>query len=773
MLKEARATITRYMQRQYRRWIIHQTWIADQVGQLNARLLTALDEAQIYEILAGYLPQVGIHHVGVAFFEAEEGDPVAWCWLGKVAERGTELRFPSRQFPPEGLYDEPYRLVLLPMVSRGERSGFVAFEAANLEICAHIAWQLVTFLKVVRLYRDATEGRQLAEEANRLKGRFLSTVSHELRTPLNLILGLSDMLVQDDNRAEPDIWQDLKRIRASAQHLDGLIRDVLDLARNEVGELKLVCEPLDLRETLEVVAAAGEQLVLDKGLEWKASIPEGLPKVWGDRTRLRQVVLNLISNAVKFTAAGCVALEVSTSNGTVLVSVSDTGLGIPLDEQGVIFDEFRQSERTAARGYGGLGLGLAICKRLVQLHHGSIGVRSSGEEGAGSTFYFTLPALEGEAGSGEEQAEPCLQTVLLLAERSGDWEALRDFLAKRGFGVEVVWIDKGGRMPSQWLRSPPGAVVLEQGSANVRGWEVIQLLKEDPLTQDVPVLFFSLDQQRGKGSVLELNFLTKPLDRAGLVQALEALGLRLGTPPRPASILIVDDEPSALELHARMVSTWSPGCRISKARNGKEALEIVRESHPDLVLLDLMMPELDGFGVLEAMRGDPHSRDIPVIVLTAQALTPDDMARLTRGVTRVLEKGLFTSDETLAHIEAALARDESLGSEAQRIVRKAMAFLHGRYMDSISLEDAARYVGMSKEYLARCFRQEMGITLVTYLNRYRINRAKALLDEGEMSLTKVALETGFSSSAYFSRVFRQEVGMPPSEYQRLAKRAIV
>jgi len=181
-----------------------------------------------------------------------------------------------------------------------------------------------------------------------------------------------------------------------------------------------------------------------------------------------------------------------------------------------------------------------------------------------------------------------------------------------------------------------------------------------------------------------------------------------------------------------------------------------------------MMPELDGFGVLEAMRSDPCSRDVPVIVLTGQSLTFDDMKNLGRGVTSILKKGLFSANETLSHIETALRRSGTLGSEAQRVVRKAMAYLHEHYMEPISLEDAAHYVSMSKEYLARCFRQEMGITLVTYLNRYRVNQAKAMLEKGERNLTEIALETGFSSSAYFSRVFRQEVGMSPRDYKRPA-----
>ncbi|HEX9332508.1 MAG TPA: substrate-binding domain-containing protein, partial [Anaerolineales bacterium] len=767
MVAEARALITQHMERQHRHLIIHQIWIADQIGQLNARLLTALDEAQVYEILASYLPQVGIQHVGVAFFEAADDDPITWCLLRKVSEHGVEIRFPSREFPPKGLYDEPYRLVLLPMAGQ-EEIGFVAFDAVHLEICAHIVWQLVTFLKVVRLYREATRGRQLAEEANRLKSRFLSTVSHELRTPLSMIVGLSELLQKGENDAS-ETGRDLKRLHASAQHLDGLIRDVLDLAQNEMGELKLVCAPLDLAEVLKVVAAVGEQLVQDKGLEWQASIPESLPKVWGDRTRLRQVVLNLINNAVKFTPQGRVTLRVNSINDTVTVAVSDTGLGILPEEQTVIFNEFRQSERTTALGYGGLGLGLAICKRLVELHGGSIGVRSSGEEGAGSTFYFKLPVMKRDTELGLPETIPHDRTVLLLAERSGNGERLHEYLIRRGFDVEVVQLGASNSWLPYWLKSQPGAVVLEQGTNTEQGWEVIKALRENSLTQDIPVLFYSLDRKQDSGSVLELNTLTKPLNKTELIQALERLEINKGTSELGKIILIVDDEPSTLELHARMVAAWSPQCRILKAKNGREALNVIQEAHPDLVLLDLMMPELDGFGVLEAMRSDQPSRDIPVIVLTGQTLTLEDMENLGRGVTSVLKKGLFSAKETLSHIEAALARSGTLGSEAQRVVRKAIIYLHEHYMESISLEDAARYVNISKEYLARCFHQEMGITLVTYLNRYRVDQAKALLEKGEHNLTEIALKTGFSSSAYFSRVFRQEVGMSPRDYKRPAK----
>ena len=443
MLRLAQIAVSERMRRQYRHHVANQRWITDRMDLLNARLLAALDEAQIFEILAEHLPQMGIQQIEVVFFEAEGGDPVAWSRLHTVPERKeVSWRFPSRLFPPAGLYDEPFSIALLPLANQGDRTGCVIFDTANLDICATIVWQLRTFLKVVHLYREATQGRRLAEEANRLKSRFLSTVSHELRTPLGLIVGLSKMLLQGGETRSPDTYrQDLKRMYASAQHLDGLIRDVLDLAQSEMQQLQLVYEPLDLAEVLETIVAVGEQLAGDKGLDWRAEIPANLPTTRGDRTRLRQVALNLINNAVKFTARGGVTLRVAADTQTITVEISDTGLGIPRAEQDVIFDEFRQSERTTARGYGGLGLGLAVCKRLVELHGGNIGVRSSGNEGAGSTFYFTLPVLAGLPDPEVRKIVSPEQTVLVLTEQAGQGNTLRQYLIHQGFEVQVLALD--------------------------------------------------------------------------------------------------------------------------------------------------------------------------------------------------------------------------------------------------------------------------------------------------------------------------------------------
>jgi AraC-like DNA-binding protein/response regulator of citrate/malate metabolism len=447
----------------------------------------------------------------------------------------------------------------------------------------------------------------------------------------------------------------------------------------------------------------------------------------------------------------------------VTVAVRDTGIGIAVEEQALIFDEFRQSERTTRRGYGGMGLGLAISRRLIELHGGQIGVRSSGEEGAGSAFFFTLPVMEAAPVPLDKLQAPT-QTVLLLTECEGGGNKLREHLARRGFDVTEMAIDTHPDWLTQVVTAPPGAVVLDVRPAEERGWELIKLLKQNPATQDMPVVFYSLSEDQG--SVLELDYLIKPAKSTELARALERQGLRSKRRVRQATILIVDDETCILDLHARIVKTHLPACRIARAHNGREALEMMELDPPDLVLLDLMMPEVDGFAVLETMRHRERLRSVPVIVLTAQILTAPDMARLQQGVAAVLGKGLFSAAEVLAQVEAALARSKRLGSEAQRVARQVMAYIHAHYPEPITREMLAQQVGLSERHLNRCFHEETGMSTMVYLNRYRVRQAKALLEKDGQNVTDVALAVGFSSSSYFGRVFRQEVGLSPGAYQR-------
>lgn len=773
ILNQARITISAAMRHQHRQVVVDQRWTGDRIGQLTAQLINTLDEAEVYETLARALPELGIDLAWVALLDGEGDDPVAWSVLRSVTSPDQdELRFPSREFPPANWVgqDAPFSLALLPLIAGRRRAGYVALDTEHLELNGAIAQELAAAVNTAQLYREATEGRRLAEEADQMKSRFLSTVSHELRTPLNLIVGLSELLMQSGQRDEepgPEARQrDVERIHASARHLGGLIGDVLDLASSDAGQLRLTREYVDLGQALRVVAETGEQMAADKGLAWRAELPDSGPWVWGDRLRLRQVALNLVSNAVKFTERGEVNLSVRSEGETVTVLVRDTGLGIPPAEQPTIFEEFRRSERSIARSYRGLGLGLAICKRLVALHDGSLGVISSGEEGAGSTFYFTLPAVPAPvAAPAPPAASPVVeQRVLVLVPPTGSGERLREHLTRRGFAVRVEQAAETQAWLAQLLAAPPGAVVLDVSVTPDYGWDALKALKGNTATRNIPVLFYAAGQE--SGAVLEMDYLTKPIEMAELTRALDQHWLVAGGDAATRTFLVVDDEPDTLEMHARIVQNHAPGSRMLKARTGREALALLEQGGVDLVLLDLMMPEMDGFAVLEAMREREAMREIPVIVVTGQVLTEAEMARLNQGVVRVLSKGVFDLDETLAQVDAALQRQHRLSGEAQRLVRKAMAYVQQNYQETLSRQELARHVGMSDDYLTYCFRQELGMTPIAYLNRYRVTQAKRLLKETGKRITEIALDVGFSDSGYFSRVFRKEVGMSPDAYRR-------
>ena len=541
---------------------------------------------------------------------------------------------------------------------------------------------------------------------------------------------------------------------------------MLDLARSDAGQLRLTNEFVDLGQALQTIAETGRALASDKGLAWDASLPPSGPWVWGDRTRLRQVALNLINNAVKFTARGEVSLRIEANDDTATVTVRDSGLGIPPEEQQTIFDEFRRSERSITRGYGGLGLGLAICRRLVELHGGTIGVESSGQEGAGSTFHFTLPVVAPPAAQAQviSPAAVTAQTVLVLTTPLGTGERLREHLNQRGFEVQMALLDQPSRWQSLLVAAPPSAIVLDVTGAPDQGWNVLKMLKANPATQGIPVLFYALSQD--SGSVVELDYLTKPIELAELTRALDQHWLVSDAKHPQRAFLVVDDDPDTLEMHARIVQGHAATSRVLKARNGLEALEILQHERVDLVLLDLMMPEMDGFAVLEAMRERQATRDIPVIVVTGQTLTESEMARLNLGVTKVLGKGLFSLEETLAHLDAALAHKRELSGEAQRLVRQAMAYIQEHYAEPISRQDLADHVGLSDDYLTSCFHKELGLTPVAYLNRYRVQQARQLLKNTHKSITEIAFEVGFSGSSYFSRIFHRETGMTPAAYRR-------
>jgi signal transduction histidine kinase/DNA-binding LacI/PurR family transcriptional regulator/AraC-like DNA-binding protein len=771
----------------------HQATVLREMG---AALTTAADLPGLMDVLAEGLPRLGIPSAYLALYEDAEAwqypQPAPeWCRLmlgydldGRVELEPGGRRFRSTELLPAEMLprQRQYSFVVVPLHFRDRQLGFAiletgprdgtVYEALRVQVSSALqgvqllAQNVTLYHQALQAEQAAEEGRRSAEEADSLKSRFLSMVSHELLTPLVLLVGLSEMMLKEEDASQtplPESYrQDLMRMYTSAQHLGSLVRDVLDLTRSQVGELRLALKPLDLSKTLQSVALVGEEMARTKGLTWDSEIPAQLPTVLGDAARLQQITLNLVTNAVKFTPQGYVQLQASADEQNVTVRVCDSGLGVPLAEQEAIFDEFRQSERTATRGYGGLGIGLAICRQLIHLHRGRIGVESSGEENGGSTFYFTLPILREETVVAASEAS--LSRVLIVAQRAADGSFLREQLARQGFEVQVLGIEETPQWKSGLLDAPPGAIVFDSRASEL-GWDITAALKENPTTQDIPVLLCAIQPDSDGGAMLALDSLSKPVRPEGLAQALQRYGLTADQ-GQGKTILVVDDDPHILELHTRLVQNALPQCRLLQAANGRIALDKMQQVPPALVLLDLMMPELDGFGVLQAMQADERLRRVPVIVLTAQTLTQRDMTRLSQGVVAVLGKGLFSVEETMAHIEQALSLNKRLGSETRRTVRKTMAYIHEHYAEALGRDDLAAVAAVSTRHLNRCFAEQMGISPLTYLQRYRVAQAKRLLEVSDQGITEIALAVGFSSSSYFAETFRRETGISASEYRR-------
>jgi CheY-like chemotaxis protein len=329
--------------------------------------------------------------------------------------------------------------------------------------------------------------------------------------------------------------------------------------------------------------------------------------------------------------------------------------------------------------------------------------------------------------------------------------------------VQMALMDELSNWPLLLAASLPDAIVLDVSTATDHVWSVVRATMNHPTMQKIPLLFFSSSQE--SGSVLELDYLTKPVHWEELKQALDQ---QLCTPESEAptrTVLIVDDDSNTLDMHARMIQSQYPEDQVLYARNGYEALEIMRSTTIHLILMDLMMPKMDGFTLLETMREQENLREIPVIVLTGKLLTETDVDRLNQGVARVLSKGLFNIEETYQHIHQVLERKFTLSGEARRLVRQAMAYIHEHYSEQISRQDIAQYIGLTEDHLTRCFRQELGIPPIVYLNRFRVNQAKRLLRDDGRSVREIALSVGFIDSGYFSRVFRREIGTSPEAFR--------
>jgi signal transduction histidine kinase/CheY-like chemotaxis protein len=507
-----------------------------------------------------------------------------------------------------------------------------------------------------RTTRDLQAATLEAEEARRAKSRFVASISHELRTPLNVIVGFAELLTTSpatygDFAWPPALLGDLLTIWRNAEHLLKMIDDILDLAQIEAAHFPLLPEVTDLNSLIGETVTASSSLVHRSGLELRLSLTAGLPPLNVDGTRIRQVLINLLNNAVRYTSAGFIEVGSECREHDVLVYVRDSGRGIPRDRLETIFEEFEQADTAISRSRGGAGLGLAISRQFIRLHGGRIWAESA--PGEGSTFYFTLPiSMVGVAvqpaysrrpwspvASGADEARP----VLVLCQDA----AIAHTIERHLEGKEVVVALTPEEATQAVGECHPDALLIagDAGGSLLQAAEDGRALLQAIAPFDVPVLVSHFPTERRASLALQVSdFLLKPVSRRELLAAIRRV---CQTPKR---VLVVDDEPDMLRLLTRIVREEWGGCDLTTAASADEALELL-SPRPSVILLDLLMPGANGLDLLGRLKADASLAQIPTIVVTARG-PAEDVARAERGELRLLRGASFTASDITRVLES-------------------------------------------------------------------------------------------------------------------------
>jgi signal transduction histidine kinase/CheY-like chemotaxis protein len=552
-----------------------------------------------------------------------------------------------------------------PITLRGEVIGALSLYEAEQErqwsehdiaLVEAVATQVAMAAENARLFAEIQRTAERLKEVDRLKSQFLANMSHELRTPLNSIIGFSRVILKGIDGPLTDMQRtDLQAIFDGGQHLLGLINDILDISKIQAGKMELAFEDVDLHDIVKGVMSTAIALVKDKPIQLQQALPPDLPTVHGDARRLRQVLLNLVSNAAKFTQEGFIRVEAEATPTEVIISVVDSGIGIPPDKTETIFEPFTQVDASTTRRTGGTGLGLSISRHLVDIHGGRIWLEST--PGVGSTFYVALPIEppprppeEAETEQPELELRPDQKVVLCVDDDEGVITLFRRYLSKRGY--QVVGLTDSRMVVEKARQLDLFAITLDVMMPGKDGWQVIQELKAEPDTRHIPVIICTIVSEEEYGlSLGATDYLVKPILEEDLVAALERLDRKEGR----HRVLVVDDQAENRHLLRRMIESQE-GYEVVEAAGGQEAITLVRQIRPHIIVLDLMMPEVDGFAVLEAVKADKTTRSIPIIVVTAKDLTQEERDILNKGVEALLQKGLFEQQELLADVAAALER---------------------------------------------------------------------------------------------------------------------
>jgi signal transduction histidine kinase/CheY-like chemotaxis protein len=537
-----------------------------------------------------------------------------------------------------------------------------AFSENELTVLQILTDQISVAIENARAFSISQKAVQEMRELDRVKSQFLANMSHELRTPLNSVIGFSRVILKGiDGPINKVQEQDITSIYNSGMNLLNMINEILDLSKIEAGKMELQLEDVSISEVIAKAISTATGLIKDKPIELIQKIPNDLPSVKADEIKLGQIVLNLLSNAIKFTERGSITIEVEISkdenlNPELRVLVSDSGVGIALADQSKLFQRFSQVDDSPTRKTGGTGLGLSISRSLIELHGGKIGLLTS-QPGKGSTFYFTLPVIGyrkgldlNDLGHGEN--------VILSIDDDPQVIGLYERYLKN-YGFEVVALTNPAKAVEKAIELKPFAITLDIMMPQVDGWQVLHELKQDERTRDIPILVCSILEEEDKGYNLGASeYLVKPFLQDDLINAIH----RINREGQAMEVLIIDDDVNDLKFVKKMVET-EPRIHPILAQGGKVALDILKNMTPDLIVLDLFMPDMNGFEILDKFKSDERLAKIPVIVLTGADLTSEQKAQLAESSQSLATHGLIKESDILKNLEEALEKIRPLAKD--------------------------------------------------------------------------------------------------------------